>query len=247
MAEAAKRQRRAVRQARVQVQGDMVDPDVAEQIPEEAEEHDVELQQDDVNDVEDRDLLQQMMEAAVGDEHLGEQDAVGSPVANAQSSSSSSSSRSSSSSSTRSASRVPDELPAAGARDVAEREGEAEPLQAAVERQHRPESFQWGVHGYFHFSYRPESDGGNKAAYHVVCKWHGKTGNTACSKQISFAAADEDVTLRRLKLWCLSAPLFEGKMQHQGGRGLRALTDADAAKTHAELDAAERALRAPPR
>ena len=105
------------------------------------------------------------------------------------------------------------------------------------DRQLQPESFQWGAQGLFRENI--------KAAYHVVCRWHGKSGNTFCSKQLSFDAQPRDLALRRLKVWCLSAPRYHNKAEHQGGRGLHPLSAADDDKTHAELDEAERALPLP--
>ena len=239
-AEMAKRQRRVARPARVEVQGDMVELDVLEQFLE-GDEAEAEMQ-DELNHGEDGALLQQMVEAVDGDGQ-GEQDAAGPNVIMRQSSSSSSSSSSASSSSSSPQSSSRESMAVAGEADLAGREGERAGPENPVERQLHAQSFVWGAHGYFHFSYRPESDG-NKAAYHVVCRWHQKTRNTACSKQLSFDAREEDLALRRLKVWCLSAPRCEGKAQHQAGRGLPNLSAEDAAKTHAQLDAAERDLPA---
>ena len=113
----------------------------------------------------------------------------------------------------------------------------AAPVLAAHQR--REESFTWGR---FTFVFRP---GEPKAAYHLVCRYHAKEGNTPCSKQISFLPRDRSDAVKRLKLWALSALDFDSKQAHQGGRGLPQLAEEQRSLTDAWLAEQEALLPAP--
>ena len=95
-------------------------------------------------------------------------------------------------------------------------------------------SFSWGDR--FRFTYRT----GLPPMWQVTCYLH-TDGAAKCTKTVTVAPGGEDgLVLRKLKMWCLTAPAAGTKAEHVGPRGLvpGVHYDADdaAAVTDAELD-----------
>ena len=117
---------------------------------------------------------------------------------------------------------------------AAEAEQEAASQPARVRR---PESFELGA---FLFTFKPPR------SFQCTCKWH--PGKPTCTKSSTYDGSDAGMedTLKRLKVWALTAPEAADKLAHSGGmRGVPPLTGADAFRSMEDLDQAILALGFP--
>ena len=99
------------------------------------------------------------------------------------------------------------------------------------QRQHRPESFDWGPDALFHFAFK------GPRTYEVCCKYH-TFAKQRCTKTCSWddVVCSRSEAIKRLKLWCLSAAAHPTKQSHQGARGAPRLTDAERELSDEQLD-----------
>ena len=104
--------------------------------------------------------------------------------------------------------------------------------EASRTRSRRPESYDWGPN--FRLTYKPP------ASFQALCRYHDARCTTRCTKVGTWHPPnDEDAraaVVKGLKHWCLKAPLFASRKEHQGKRGLAGLTQSEREVTDAELN-----------
>ena len=89
-------------------------------------------------------------------------------------------------------------------------------------RQRRAETFEWRG---FRFTFKPATSG--RSSYMVLCRYHSIAGEaTKCTRTAGWSeeAQREDV-VRRLKTWCINAPRWSNRQEHQSHRGIEVMTD----------------------
>ena len=85
-------------------------------------------------------------------------------------------------------------------------------------RARHPESFRWG---HFNFTYTERA--GSNPTWQAHCPYHARGQRTRCTKSVvvpaAFTIEDKELLIRKLKFWCVQAPLHESRQGHLGGRG----------------------------
>ena len=123
-----------------------------------------------------------------------------------------------------------------------EAEREAGEGSAGLLRAIRPETFEWGENSRFRLTFRPPN------GFQALCRIHSASAesSTRCTKACTFVASDPDSRLRalkKLKSWCLVAPNYRTRLEHQGGRGLSEEHLLFQTESDAALDKLEHNLR----